>query len=300
MEARMGASEVIGLAQGAGLERAGIAAGPGAPGQPRAYLVAALGYPLGSIQPGQSVPAKLLAPPLASIGSFARAHYYAELVNRLLSLRSSIMAALPSGAYSKRDFPVLVNSRRPERPLAEAAGLGARGRNGLLIVEGLGCASILGAMGLPFGIEGAGEGGSGAMHRGCAGCRSCLETCPTEAIREEGGIMVERCLQHWASTPGEVPAAIRERWGDLLYGCDACIRACPMRGGNGSGGAPGAIGDGLSIKGLMEASDDEVKVSLKGTALGLAWLGPGILKRNAALASDSLAGEALAAKKKSD
>jgi ferredoxin len=49
---------------------------------------------------------------------------------------------------------------------------------------------------------------SGSRFAGCAGCGACLLTCPTHAIRPDGGQLFAR--------------------EDLCTGCGECIEVCPV------------------------------------------------------------------------
>jgi len=262
-----------------------------------AYLVAALPYPLGVAGDPGAGPSG--PPPSASIGRFARSHWYRLLAQRLMSLAAGIRAALPG--FRRSDFRVLVNSRATdERRLALAAGLGLRGHHGLVISHASGCACVLGALELPSGIlisrmerkeepnqlrGAAARSGLDGLHPACAGCGACAAACPTGAIGRRGGVDTRSCIQAWASREGEVPPAVARAWGDILYGCDACIMACPLRGGDESAEGPGAIGLGLSIPFVLATEGPELKKHLRDTALGLSWLSPDIIKRNACLAA---------------
>jgi epoxyqueuosine reductase QueG len=279
--------ELLSLAAGRGLVHAAAVAGP-APSLPYAsFLVAALPYPL---EGGRaSPPPPMDEPPLGSLGAFARAHWYRELALALGRVASDLRAA---GAWTAGDFRVLVNSRAAEKPLAAASGLGAYGRNGLIIARGAGSACVLGVLCLPFRAVGAPEPEPPALHEACAGCASCLEACPTGALGLGVGPDLSICIQAWASREGDIPAAVREGWGDRVYGCDACLRACPLRGGAEArmGSIRGELGGGISIPFILRTPPAELRAALRGSALGLSWLSAGILKRNAALALKAFPG----------
>jgi epoxyqueuosine reductase len=197
----------------------------------------------------------------------------------------------------RADFRILCNSPIPEKPLAEACGLGFLGRNGLIITPEAGSLVIIAAMTLPFFLEGDGppevqaKSGAGAGGRAfplCAGCDQdappCAGACPTGAVRGDGTIALERCIQWYASGKGEtVPANIAALWGERLYGCVECQNACvhnrrPIKGvETGEGPLP----EYFNVKELLTLSEDELKKMFKGTAMGLSWLGPAAIRRNA-------------------
>ena len=225
-------------------------------------------------------------PPLA-LARFARADWYAEISSRLRSAaartRESLAAqGLEPGAA--RNWRHLANSGLPEKPLALAAGLGRLGRNGLVIVraepEGggveIGPGVVLGLLLLPFepflpdgrpepkfgarpeGLPwGQGEARPEAFLPGglCGSCRACVEACPTGALGEDGTFERERCIQHWTAREGALPPAVEAAWEDRLYGCEACLEACPFYRPEAAEGEPGrAVGAGFAGSGLADAA----------------------------------------------
>ena len=252
--------------------------------------------------------------PLARIARFARANWYAEILARLDSLAAAVRADLmeegldpgPPGAWRR-----LANSRLPERGLAIEAGLGAQGRNCLLIVRepggpaeagaslpapagrAIGPGAVLGLLLLPFAIPEEelsryGAGQPPPFASACGNCRACMEACPTGALGFSGdGPVFERqlCLQHWSAIEGDLPPAIEARWGGRLYGCDACLEACPhFREDRSARCDRGLLGPGLPADWFIEATDKEIRSRLAGTALGLGWMKPAAFRRNARLA----------------
>lgn len=231
--------------------------------------------------------------PLAALGWFARAHWYRELSDILAAAgRAAGLAA----AGSRNSFRIAVNSRLPEKPLALAAGLGPVGRNTLILERRAGPGCVLGVLILPFEPDPAagtlskhpGSPASGEPGSECGDCEECVRACPTGAVRREGGIDRSRCLQHWAGAEGPVPPAVAEAWRGILYGCDLCLAACPrFRPGVVREASAGPLGRGLEPEAILAARDPELKSRFRGTALGLSWLGPSLIRRNARLARDS-------------
>lgn len=241
--------------------------------------------------------------PLASLGWFARAHWYRELADILASAsRDPGLAA----AAPRKAFRVGVNSRLPEKALAAAAGLGPVGRNTLVLERTGGPGCVLGVLLLPFEPDASGEyprgnpeapvpGGPGSAPQDplipgsqCGDCYECVRACPTGAVRGDGGIDRLRCIQHWAGAEGPVPPEIADAWRGNLYGCDLCLAACPrFRPGVELGASRGVLGPGLDPEALLRAGDGELRERFRGTALGLSWLSPEMIRRNARLARDS-------------
>lgn len=235
--------------------------------------------------------------PLASIARFARANWYAELVARLKAAAAEAKMALAAAdldASALDSCRFLANSNLPEKPLAIQAGLGFAGRNSLVIVRGgsgeeRGSALLLGLMLLPFDPEpfarSSAEADAFIPGARCGSCRACVDACPTGALAQDGSFARERCLQHWSARAGALPPAIEAAWGSRLYGCESCLEACPHFHPDPSARCGrGPLGPGLPASWLVAAGDEEMKVRLKGTALGMGWMEKAAFRRSAALA----------------
>ena len=243
-------------------------------------------------------------PPYIRVGAFAAWNHYAAL-SRLLQKAGRMLAA--SSGLAPSGFRVIVNSRLPEKPLALAAGLGFIGRSSLLVSHAYGPACLIGALLLPAEYELGVNGGLGVNNDiaggGCGTCRACLEACPTGAILPDHGVELERCIQYWTTKPGMPPAVVRAAWADRLYGCDACVAACPhsaratVLGPDGTSPVSRARalmlrseqrpGSFVSASFIFAASDEQLRLFFKKTALGLSWVGLEEVRRNAELASPS-------------
>jgi len=267
----------------------------------RSAVAAALPFGEGPAEPPAW--ARDLRGPLALLARFARADWYAELSARLraaaaLARESIAREGLDPGR--PRDWRYLANSGLPERRLAVEAGLGALGRHGLVMVPGRGSAVVLGLLLMPIPIDdapGASPPGQRAsavdrvvesapsrLCASCEACGACVAACPTGALRGDS-FDRELCLQHWSSVPGTLPPIAEAAWGRRLYGCDACQEACPLFKPDPSARTErGLLGPGLPAAFVAESSPAELRSRLSGSALGMAWISPQALSRNAALA----------------
>jgi epoxyqueuosine reductase len=241
-------------------------------------------------------------PPALCVGAFAAFNRYAALTRLLLGAGRSIAGAF---GLPPKGFRAIVNSRLPEKTLAALAGIGFVGRSSLLVSYSYGPACLLGALLLPPGFPDVSTAyrsvpAIGAKG-GCGTCRACADACPTGAIDRDGaGVDLERCIQHWTTRPGVVPEPVRSVWGRRLYGCDACVAACPhsarATASPGEVTSPAERSDALLLPAerrpgrfvpgpfIESASDEEIRAYFRKTALGLSWIRPEELRRNAILA----------------
>jgi epoxyqueuosine reductase len=62
----------------------------------------------------------------------------------------------------------------------------------------------------------------------CGTCTACLQACPTGAIVAPGQVDARTCISYQTiENRGTVPAELRPRIGDWLFGCDVCSEVCP-------------------------------------------------------------------------
>lgn len=110
-----------------------------------------------------------------------------------------------------------------ERDFANDAGLGWNGKSTVQIHKKLGTwfflAELLSTLELtadePFGDH-------------CGNCTRCITACPTQAIIASRKVDARRCVSYLTiENKGAIPEEFREAIGDRIYGCDACLDACP-------------------------------------------------------------------------
>lgn len=174
---------------------------------PKTVLVAAFPYYSGNQE--------------GNLSLYARGQDYHTVVTGLLR---SVVAAL-SAEHPNASFWVGAdNSPLPELELAFMAGLGLRGKNGLLIVPPYGSYLFLGTV-----VTSADLPTSPHLPApDCISCGACVASCPTGA-RCMDGFAEEECLSHITQCKGE----LSPNWVDLLkkhpliWGCDICQQVCP-------------------------------------------------------------------------
>jgi epoxyqueuosine reductase len=220
--------------------------------------------------------------PHALVAPFARAHYYREAVRMLAGVAGLLErdTGIPRAAVR-----LFSNSRIPEKPLLEATGLAAYGRNGCAIAPGLGSLFVIAGAVLPVptSLPGAVE----RLPDPCGACRACRSACPAAAIDEPFVVRRDRCLQAAATSLEVLDDGVMERWGTRLYGCHACQEACPhnRRLAETARPATGEIGPSVSLRALLSEDAAARRRRFRGTALGMSWVPPDALLRNALVAA---------------
>lgn len=146
--------------------------------------------------------------------------YHRLLRQRLQQLAGRIGEVV--GPFGYRAFvdsaPVL------ERPLARKAGLGAIGKNTLLLNHQAGSYFFLGELftDLPLPIDA--PNGQNL----CGSCRACLTACPTGAIVAPYQLDARRCISYLTIESHEaIPEELRPLIGNRVFGCDDCQTSCP-------------------------------------------------------------------------
>lgn len=223
------------------------------------------------------------APSASPIARYARGRdYHKVLKKRCHRLMDRIHNVEP--AFAGRAFvdsaPIL------ERSLAVRAGLGWIGRNGCLIVPGLGSYVVLAEIvsNLPLKAD-------PPIEATCQGCDQCAFSCPTGALRADGLVDARQCISYLTiEHRGEIDSALWPRMGCSLFGCDRCQQCCPHNADLPAGDAelapssPPLAGAGLAD--VLRWSQADWDRATRGTALRrAAW--PQLL-RNAAIAAGNV------------
>jgi len=178
----------------------------------RSVIVIALNY-----KPQVGATAAGWAPPTVvsgRIAQFAQYEDYHSFIKRRLGELAGFILNRTGGSHR---FKLCVDSAPlAEKALAVRAGLGFIGKNHLLIHPQLGPQILLGEL-----LTTAELTPDEPANRDCGDCDLCLRACPTGALRRDGFLDARECIscltQYAPST----------KIGDWLFGCDACLLACP-------------------------------------------------------------------------
>ena len=223
--------------------------------------------------------------PGGPVARYARGlDYHDVMESRLRELHRKVEheAGRPIGGKPYVDTGPLL-----ERDLARRAGLGWFGKNTNLLNPRLGSFFFLGALVLDVELE-VDAPFDGDM---CGTCTRCIDACPTAAITAPRELDATRCISYLTiELKGEIPEALREPMGELIYGCDICQSCCPWNIRFAQElqvpeFAPREVIAGKDARALARAllvmTQEEFRVGLKGSPMKRAKLRG--LKRNAAV-----------------
>lgn len=110
-----------------------------------------------------------------------------------------------------------------ERDFAALAGAGWHGKSTMLVHPKLGTWFFLAEVltTLEFAPD-------APMPDHCGRCTRCIDACPTAAITAPHQLDARRCISYLTiELKGSIPLEFRALIGDRIYGCDACLDACP-------------------------------------------------------------------------
>lgn len=110
-----------------------------------------------------------------------------------------------------------------EKPIAQRAGVGWYGKNGIIITERFGSWVVLGEIITELELD-----TDESLKRDCGDCTICIDSCPTKAIISPYIIDRTKCLQFISERVMKIPLDFREKWEDRLYGCTTCQEICPQ------------------------------------------------------------------------
>jgi epoxyqueuosine reductase len=154
------------------------------------------------------------------IARYARGSDYHNHLRRRLRRLASFVRGLAPGVQARPmcdDAPVL------ERAWAARAGLGFVGKNGLVIVPGVGSFVLLGEVVTTLALT-----ADAPMGERCGSCSLCIDACPTGAFERPFVLDPRRCVSYLTiELKGEMPSDLREGVGEHLFGCDDCQNVCP-------------------------------------------------------------------------
>ncbi|MGA0281062.1 MAG: tRNA epoxyqueuosine(34) reductase QueG [Paracoccaceae bacterium] len=155
----------------------------------------------------------------ASISVYAQNKDYHDIIKKRLKSLARWLIAEAGG-----EVKVFVDTAPvPEKPLAQAAGLGWQGKHTNLVSRELGnwffLGSVFTTLSLPVDTP---------ERDHCGSCSACLSVCPTEAFPRPYQLDARKCISYLTiEHKGPIPLDLRQKLGNRIYGCDDCLAVCP-------------------------------------------------------------------------
>jgi epoxyqueuosine reductase len=182
----------------------------------RSVIVVALNY-----KPRETIVWAEAPGHMGKVAQYACYEDYHGFMKPLLFELASFIAGKAGRAHR---FKACVDSiPLAERALAVRAGLGFVGTNRMLIHPTLGPQIFLGELVTTVALN-ADEPGGGT----CGACNRCVRACPTGALGADGSFDARKCISYLTiEHRGDIPAELAPKIGNCIFGCDACVLACP-------------------------------------------------------------------------
>ncbi len=167
------------------------------------------------------------------IARYARGRDYHGFLRHRLRRLAAFVRRLGDAVCLVKARPLCDEEPVLERAWAVRAGLGFVGKNGMLIVPGLGSMVLLGEVVTTLELDpgGAVQASLPSTDR-CGSCTRCLDACPTRAFDAPYVLDPRRCVSYLTiEQRGAIPPALRDGVGTHLFGCDDCQTVCPFNAG---------------------------------------------------------------------
>lgn len=159
-----------------------------------------------------------------SIARYARGRDYHNGLRKKLRKIAKLVRTLGTPDAPAQARPMCDDAPVLERAWAARAGLGFVGKNGLIIVPGVGSLVLLGEVVTTLELE-----PDPPIPERCGACTRCLDVCPTKAFERPFVLDPRLCVAYLTIEHRDaIPEGLREGIGDRLFGCDDCQTVCPF------------------------------------------------------------------------
>lgn len=122
-------------------------------------------------------------------------------------------------------YKVEVDPKLPMKEIAYRSGIGQFGKNGLIHNERHGSFMTLHII-LTDAILSYTNVTLNEISD-CGSCTLCIDSCPMNAIHENGVIHISRCLRYYMISSDYIPIEVREKIENRILGCEDCQICCP-------------------------------------------------------------------------
>ena len=172
------------------------------------------------------------SPMAKSIARYARGRDYHGFMRARIRRLAAFVRRLGSPERPVEARPLCDWEPVLERAWAARSGLGFIGKNGMLIVPGVGSMVLLGEVVTTLDLA---PVDPARLADRCGSCTRCLDACPTSAFAAPYVLDPRRCVSYLTiEHHSPVPADLREGVGGHLFGCDVCQTVCPFNAGVGA------------------------------------------------------------------
>lgn len=159
-----------------------------------------------------------------AIARYARGRDYHSFLRRRIRKLAAFVRSLGEDVRAR---PICDDAPLLERAWAARAGLGFVGKNGLLIVPGVGSFVLLGEVVTTLELA-----PDDPIGQRCGACTRCLDGCPTGAFAAPFVLDARKCIAYLTiEHKSAVEPSLREGMGGHLFGCDDCQTVCPFNAG---------------------------------------------------------------------
>jgi epoxyqueuosine reductase len=171
-----------------------------------------------------------------TIARYARGRDYHNGLRKKLRKIAKLVRTLGTAERPAEARPMCDDAPVLERAWAARSGLGFVGKNGLIIVPGVGSLVLLGEVVTTLELE-----PDSPIAERCGSCTRCLDVCPTQAFAKPFVLDPRRCVAYLTiENRDAIDESLREGVGDHLFGCDDCQTICPFNARSRNTAAAGA------------------------------------------------------------
>jgi epoxyqueuosine reductase len=163
------------------------------------------------------------APQIAKY-AYAKMDYHTVIKLKLKELRDKLIAHYDKDIVSENYQHSFVDSAPVlERRWAQRAGLGWIGKHTQLINPSFGSYCFIGVLLVNKELE-----YDLPMRSRCGTCSKCIDTCPTEALSDSGGLEARKCIAYLTiETKNPISEDLDSKLSCHALGCDICADVCP-------------------------------------------------------------------------